>query len=72
MPILLLATPPFAHNRSSDTDKIVGTPTRSARSLADVPASASVITSDDIEEPPVQIVLGGGATSTPLRRTSFP
>lgn len=56
LPCLLLAIPASAQDAPTSASEIVVTATRSARALADVPASVSVITSDQIEETPARSI----------------
>lgn len=51
-----LATSAHAGAASAPNDDIVVTATRSERSLADVPASVSVVTSDEIENTPARTI----------------
>ena len=56
LPCLSLAMPAFAQVATLPTSEIVVTATRSARALADVPASVSVVTSDEIEGTPARTI----------------
>ncbi|WP_010163714.1 TonB-dependent receptor plug domain-containing protein [Sphingomonas sp. PAMC 26617] len=57
LPCLLLATPASSQNLASPAaSDIVVTATRSARALADVPASVSVITAAQIENTPARTI----------------
>ena len=56
MPCLLFAAPASAQDGASSLNEIVVTATRSTRALADVPASVSVVTSDQIEGTPARTI----------------
>ena len=56
LPCLSLAIPASAQDAASSTSEIVVTATRSARALTDVPASVSVVTSDQIEGTPARTI----------------
>ena len=56
LPCLSLAMPACAQEAASPASDIVVTATRSARALSDVPASVSVVTSDQIEGTPARTI----------------
>ncbi|WP_174297684.1 TonB-dependent receptor [Sphingomonas bacterium] len=56
LPCLLLAMPAAAQTTTSPTGDIVVTATRSVRSIADVPASVSVVTAAQIEGTPARTI----------------
>ena len=55
-PCLLFATPTSAQTSAAPTSDIVVTATRSAQPLADVPASVSVVTAQDIADTPARTI----------------
>lgn len=56
LPYILSTSPASARDSVAPGGEIVVTATRSARTLADVPASVSVITSDQIEDTPARTI----------------
>lgn len=56
LPCLLLAAPAFAEDGAASSDDIVVTATRSNRSIKDVPASVSLVTSAQIEATPARTI----------------